>query len=148
MDTNQNRQLLNSAISKGAAPKSKRDTFIDEAKEIKAVSLGLLSASANVSHLIKEAIGAGVKMDMDKLNAAANTLANDLSSFRTELATIDERTMTTLNTITHTTDDIEVMSITIAIANDYQNWQDRFGSITGPNLELITEMCTGEAGEE
>lgn len=147
MDIKQNRQALQTAVTKGAAPKSTRDTFIAEAEDIKAVSLGLLGASANISNMIKQAVAAGVKMDMAKLDSAANTLANDLQTFRIELETIDERTMKAINSITHSTDDMDVMGITIAIANDYQNWQDRFGSITGPNLELITSICTGETGE-
>lgn len=121
---------------------SQREVFIAEAKQIRVACLGLIANCAQISQIVKAAhANPEVVLDEEKVGALSTTLAKDLSTLKGELDTIDTRSNAAIDAITDKTDDIEVMNITIQVANDYQNWQDRLSQVAGPVMEQITELC-------
>lgn len=124
---------------------SKRDQFIAEAKNIKAGCLGLIANCANVGQIIQAAKASpDIKLDEPRVGKLAMSLADDLKTLQAELNVIDVDSDKTLSVVTNSTDEIEVMNLTIQIGTAYQNWQERFLQITGPTMEEIVDLCTGE----
>ena len=131
--------------TQGIAPGvSRRDQFLNEAAGIRAACLQLIASSANISVLIKAAKdNPDVQLDEAKVGALANTLANDLKVLKIELDNLVASCDANIREITHTTDELTVMDITVKVGQRYQNWQDRFINLTAPTLEEITELCGG-----
>ena len=147
-ESNNKRKNGKVPVKQVAKKASKRDTFIAEAKDIRAACLGLIGNSAQIKELIIAAkSNPEVKLDEVAVGALANTLARDLNALKIELDNIDKQCMSEIDAIDKKTSDIEVMNITISVGSRYQQWQDRFINLTAPTMEQITELCAGNLGE-
>lgn len=147
-----NNKRKNGKIPTNKVPQgeSKRDQFLREANDIRTACLQLIgSASSGMSSLIKAAhADTTIKLDESKVGALADRLANDLSALKIELDNIVAQSDTEIKTLTHNTDEIQVMNVTVEVAQRYNTWQDRFVNLTGPTMEEITELCGGAGDDE
>ena len=145
MAESKNNRKNGKATKKHTPLESNRDIFLAEVADMHSTCVSLVVNSANIGGLIKSAsTDVTINLDVEAVNGKAVLLAGDVSKLKIELDAITESSNTSIKTLTHTTDELDVMEVTINVANKYSDWQERFMRVTGPTMSEITDLCLVE----